>query len=148
MTFILTPQRVAAGRACESQKIWIDQFDATANIENNFGLSQRSINGDSNMDERSSKFPIESNLADLEQDLFGVLFEFHKKTMDLLRNSGLDDDKLESVSKRIKQLLADATAEMERTKNLSLSELLDAAYEDVKNMVDELSDPHDSVESV
>ena len=31
------------------------------------------------MDERSSKFPIESNLADLEQDLFGVLFEFHKK---------------------------------------------------------------------
>lgn len=100
------------------------------------------------MDERSSKFPIESNLADLEQDLFGVLFEFHKKTMDLLRNSGLDDDKLESVSKRIKQLLADATAEMKRTKNLNVSEFLDAAYEDVKNMVDELSDPHDSVESV
>jgi hypothetical protein len=112
------------------------------------GLSQRSINGDSNMDERSSKFPIESNLADLEQDLFGVLFEFHKKTMDLLRNSGLNDDKLESVSKRIKQLLADATAEMKRTKNLNVSEFLDAAYEDVKNMVDELSDPHDSVESV
>ena len=100
------------------------------------------------MDERSSKFPIESNLADLEQDLFGVLFEFHKKTMDLLRNSGLDDDKRESVSKRIKQLLADATAEMKRTKNLNVSEFLDAAYEDVKNMVDELSDPHDSVESV
>lgn len=100
------------------------------------------------MDERSSKFPIESNLADLEQDLFGVLFEFHKKTMDLLRNSGLNDDKLESVSKRIKQLLADATAEMKRTKNLNVSEFLDAAYEDVKNMVDELSDPHDSVESV
>jgi hypothetical protein len=108
----------------------------------------KTINRDSNMDERSSKFPIESNLADLEQDLFGVLFEFHKKTMDLLRNSGLDDDKLESVSKRIKQLLADATAEMKRTKNLSLSGLLDAAYEDVKSMVDELSDPHDSVESV
>ena len=100
------------------------------------------------MDERSSNFPIESNLADLEQDLFGVLFEFHKKTMDLLRNSGLNDDKLESVSKRIKQLLADATAEMKRTKNLNVSEFLDAAYEDVKNMVDELSDPHDSVESV
>ena len=100
------------------------------------------------MDERSSNFPIESNLADLEQDLFGVLFEFHKKTMDLLRNSGLDDDKLESVSKRIKQLLADATAEMKRTKNPNLSGLLDAAYEEVKSMVDELSDPHDSVESV
>ena len=100
------------------------------------------------MDERSSKFPIESNLNNMEQDLFGVLFEFHKKTMDLLRNSGLDDDKRESVSKRIKQLLADATAEMKRTKNLNVSEFLDAAYEDVKNMVDELSDPHDSVESV
>jgi uncharacterized membrane protein YukC len=100
------------------------------------------------MDERSSKFPIESNLNNMEQDLFGVLFGFHKKTMDLLRNSGLDDDKRESVSKRIEQLLADATEEMKRTKNLSLSELLDAAYEDVKSMVDELSDPQDSVESV
>ena len=100
------------------------------------------------MDERSSGSQIESNLTDMEQDLFGVLFEFHKKTMDLLRNSGLDDDKLESVSKRITQLLADATAEMKRTKNLSLSGLLDAAYEEVKRMVDELYDPQDSVVSV
>jgi ribosomal protein L11 methylase PrmA len=65
-----------------------------------------------------------------------------------MRNSGLDDDKRESVSKRIEQLLEDATAEMKRTKNLSLSGLLDAAYEEVKSMVDELSDPQDSVESV
>ena len=96
------------------------------------------------MDEQNSKSPDKPNLAAFEGNLFGAMLDFHKKVMDLLRNSGLDDDKLELVSERIKQLLAGATAEMERTKNLNLAGPLESAYEEVKSMVDELSDPHDS----
>jgi hypothetical protein len=51
------------------------------------------------------------------------------------------------VSERIEQLLADATDEMKRTKNLNLAGPLESAYEEVKSMVDELSDPHDSGET-
>ncbi len=96
------------------------------------------------MDEQNSKSPDKPNLAAFEGNLFGALFGFHKKAMGLLRNSGLDDDKLELVSERIEQLLADATAEMERTKNLNLAGPLESAYEEIKGMVDELSDSHDS----
>ena len=96
------------------------------------------------MDEQHSNSPDKPNFASFEGNLFGALLGFHKKVMDLLRNSGLDDDKLELVSERIKQLLADATAETERTKNLNLAGPLESAYEEVKGMVDELSDPHDS----
>ena len=37
------------------------------------------------------------NLVSTEADLFGVLLAFHKKTMTLLRESSLDDDKLKVV---------------------------------------------------
>lgn len=96
------------------------------------------------MDEQNSKSPDKSNLAAFEGNLFEVLFGFHEKAMDLLRNSGLDDDKLKLVSERIERLLADATAEIKRTKNLNLAKPLESAYEEVKSMVDELSDSNDS----
>ena len=96
------------------------------------------------MDEQDCNSPDKPNLASFEGNLFGALLDFHKKVMDLLRNSGLDDDKLKLVSERIEQLLADATAEMKRTKNLNLAEPLEATYEEVKSMVEELYKPHDS----
>jgi hypothetical protein len=68
-----------------------------------------------------------------------VLFGFHKKAMDLFRNSGLEDNKLKLVSERITQLLADVTAETERTPNLDLAGALESAYEEVKSMVGQLS---------
>ena len=42
------------------------------------------------------------HLASLEADLFGVLIGFHKKTMGLLRESSLDEEKLKAVTDRIK----------------------------------------------
>lgn len=96
------------------------------------------------MDAQTNKPPDKSNLAAFEGDLFGALFGFHKKAMDLLRNSGLDDDKLALASERIKQLLADATDEMTRKKNLNLVGPLDSAYKELKSMVDELTEPDDS----
>jgi hypothetical protein len=59
------------------------------------------------MDVQTNKSPDMPNLTAFEGNLFGALLDFHKKAMDLLRNSVLDDDKLELVSERIEQLLAD-----------------------------------------
>ena len=88
------------------------------------------------MDAQTNEPADKSNLIAFEGNLLGTLFGFHEKVMDLLRNSGLDDDKLKLVSERIAQLLVDATAEMERTKNLNVAGPLDSVYEEVKNMVD------------
>jgi len=95
-----------------------------------------------NMDKKNRRTSETPDIAAVEADLFQDLFLFHKKAMDLLRNSGLEDDKLDLVANRIKQLLADVTAEMQQTKNLNLKEPLESAYEELKRMVAELSDPN------
>ena len=93
------------------------------------------------MQEHNDKQPAEPNLSSTEGNLFGALFSFHEKTMDLLRKSSLDDDKLNLATGRIKALLEDATAEMKQTRDSSnLASRLEAAYAEVECFVDELSD--------
>ena len=46
------------------------------------------------MPEHNDKQPAEPNLSAIEGNLFGALFSFLEKTMDLLRQSSLDDEKL------------------------------------------------------
>ena len=91
------------------------------------------------MGEQDSESPDKSNFSTFEGNLFGALLGFHETLMDLLRNSGLKDDKLKLVSDRIKQLLADVTSETERTGTFDLAAMLDSAYDEVKGMVEELS---------
>ena len=94
------------------------------------------------MPEDNDNQPPEPDFSSTEGNLFGALFSFHEKSMDLLRQSSLDDEKLNLVTGRIKTLLEDATAEMQRTKDFSnLASRLEAAYAEVKCFVDELSDP-------
>ena len=94
------------------------------------------------MPEYDDNQPPELNLSAIEGNLFGALFSFHEKTMDLLRQSSLDDEKLSMATERMKTLLEDATAEMQRTQDLSiLAPRLEAAYAEVQCLVDELSDP-------
>ena len=92
------------------------------------------------MDEQADSPQDNPDLRSLETDLVGTLFGFHERTMTLLRNSGLDDDKIKLVADRIGQLLREATTEMERTKNLDLSGPLVSAYEEVRRLVEELSE--------
>ncbi len=87
-------------------------------------------------------------LASVEADLFGTLLAFHKKTMRLLRESSLDDEKLKVVADRIKTLLDDATAEMKQSQPLNLAERFEAAYEEAKRLVAELSRSHESGKDV
>jgi hypothetical protein len=83
--------------------------------------------------------PPKQPLASVEADLFGAILGFHKKTVTLLRESSLDDNKLKVVAERIKTLLDAATAEMKGTQQVSLTQQLETAYEEVKRLVDELS---------
>jgi hypothetical protein len=85
------------------------------------------------------KQPNTQSVAAVEVDLLGPIFGFHKKTVTLLRKSSLDDDKLKVVADRIKTLLDDANADVKQTKQISLTERLEAAYDEVKRLVDELS---------
>jgi hypothetical protein len=83
------------------------------------------------------------NLASVEADLFGAIFGFHKKVMTLLRQSSLDEEKLGVVADRIKTLLDNAAADVKQSQPLNVAERLEAAYEEAKRLVDELSGSHD-----
>jgi hypothetical protein len=83
--------------------------------------------------------PDNQPIASLEADLFGTLFAFHKKTVILLRESSLDDEKKKVVADRIKTLLDAAIADMKTTRQANVAERLEAAYQEAKRLVDELS---------
>jgi hypothetical protein len=83
--------------------------------------------------------PADLDLASAEGGLLGDLFGFHIKSMKLLRQSSLDDEKLTVVVDRIKSLLGDITAEIKRTKAFDMSGQLEAAYDEVERLVDELA---------
>jgi hypothetical protein len=81
----------------------------------------------------------EQPLASVEADLFGAIISFHKKTMTLLRESSLDGEEQNVVADRIKSLLDNATAEVKQTPQLNLRERLEAAYDEVRRLVEDLS---------
>jgi hypothetical protein len=86
-----------------------------------------------------TKQPTQPTLAAVEADLFGAIFEFHKKVMTLLRQTSLDEKTLKAVADRIKTLLDSVTAEVKGTQHLNLTERLEAAYNEVRRLVDEIS---------
>jgi hypothetical protein len=95
------------------------------------------------MKKQTSKPSDQPTLASVEADLVKVIFGFHTKTVTLLRQSSLDDEKLKVVADRIKTLLDVATAAMNETQQMNLTQRLEAAYGEVKRLVDELSvSPH------
>lgn len=85
--------------------------------------------------------PNKPTAASIESNLMGSLFGFHTKIVTLLRSSSLDDEKMNVVSDRIKTLLDAATADMKLTQQFNMTERLEAAYDDVKQLVEKLSGP-------
>jgi hypothetical protein len=89
--------------------------------------------------------PDEPSITSIEGDLFGVLIDFYKKTVKLLRTANLDDHKLAVASNRIHQLLEEIKAEIEQENaSLNLSAKLAAAQEDVKRLVEKLAASSDT----
>ena len=91
------------------------------------------------MPEQPKNRPPQPPLTSVEADLFGVIFGFHERTTALLRQSSLNEEKRNVAADRIKTLLDNATAEMKRVKQLNVRERLEAAYDEVKRLVEELS---------
>jgi hypothetical protein len=91
------------------------------------------------MKRQTSKPSAQPTLASVEADLFGAIFEFHKKTMTLLRQASLNDEQRNVVADRIKTLLDNAIAEVKQTQQLHVRQRLEAAYGEVKRLVEELS---------
>jgi len=83
--------------------------------------------------------PAQQNLEAVELELFGAIVDFHKKVITLVRQCSLDESKLNVVADRIKTILDSATAEIKATKQLNLKERLEAAYDEVRRLVDEAS---------
>lgn len=91
------------------------------------------------MKKQNPKSPSGPTLASLEVDLFGTLMDFHTRTMTVLRESSLNDEKRKLVGDRLESLIADATAEMSQSQQVNLTERLSAIYDEVKRLIEELS---------
>ncbi len=88
--------------------------------------------------------PNKTSAASVEADLFGSLFGFYGNMIGLLRESSLDDEKQKIVADRIKTLLDTMIAVIQQKQQLNLTERLEAAYGEVRALVDQLSGPSDS----
>src|SRR5262245_11783298 len=95
--------------------------------------------GRTKMTEQPKSRPPQPPLTSVEADLLGALFGFHERTTALLRQPSLNEEKRNVVADRIKTLLDNATAEMKRAAQLNVRERLEAAYDEVKRLVEELS---------
>ena len=84
------------------------------------------------------------DLAAFEADQFGAIFGFYGKSITLLRQSSLDEEKKKLAVEQINQLLQDVTEEMERSRDWHVAERLESEYEEVKRLVEELANPHGS----
>lgn len=91
------------------------------------------------MSKKDRKRSAEPDLASFEVNILETLLNFHKRTMALLRESSLSDEKLEVVSERLKSMLDDVKAKIGRSEDLDVAAPLDAVYEEVKRMVEELA---------
>ena len=90
------------------------------------------------MDDQSNKPADTPSLHALEGGLFGTIFGFHQKLMTLLRGAGLADDKLGVASERIGHLLNTIKQDITVHHDLNIQPRLDAMYEEVQRLVDEL----------
>jgi len=89
------------------------------------------------------KGPLEvPDIASFEADVLGVLFGFYKKSMTLLRQSSLDEEKIKIAGERICQLMENVPEEIKRSRDWNLAGRMESAYEEVKRMVEELANPH------
>lgn len=99
------------------------------------------------MPEHDKKRPSEPDLCPQEVELLGALFSFCNKSLVLLQQSSLDDEKRKIVGDRIKSVVADIRDEIKRTEDLDMSGRLEAAFEEIERLVDELSSGEEGEEA-
>ena len=90
------------------------------------------------MDNRTGKKRDAPKLDSIEGGLLGAVLGFHQKTMSLLREANLDDEKSKLAAERIKLLIDGMHDEIKGSKDLNVRERLESVYEEAKRLVDEL----------
>jgi hypothetical protein len=90
------------------------------------------------MDDQTSR-PPDTPIHALEGDLFGTIFGFHKKVMALLRAANLDDGKVDIAFAHLTLLIAKVREDIKLTNDLNIQPHLDSMYDQMKRLVDELS---------
>ena len=93
------------------------------------------------MEQKSTNVSDSPSLASIESNLFGLLFGFPHKLAMLMRQSELDAEGTTAANEKLKLLLDDATAEVERTKDFDMKHRLDAVYEEFQRFLKELAKP-------
>jgi len=91
------------------------------------------------MDDQDDQTPDHESFAAFEDNLFEALSECHQRITATLRGANLDESNLKVASKRISQLLKEATAEMKASKRFNVRDRLDKVCEEVESLVAELS---------
>lgn len=92
------------------------------------------------LDDQANKPPDTPDLRSFQGGLFGALFGFRKKLKGLLRAANLDDENERIAGERIHLLMDRATEEIKRTSDVDIQPRLDSLYEELKRMVEELSE--------
>jgi len=84
------------------------------------------------MSEQNEPKFTEPNFASFKGNLLGTMLTFQNKVTQPLRKSGLDDERLNLVGERIKQLFDSIAAEMKSTQTFESAERREAAYKEME----------------
>ena len=79
-----------------------------------------------------------------EKDILEALAGFQRRVVTMLRQSSLDEKDLKVAGEAISGVFATVTAEMKRTRSLDLTKPLEAGYEEIRRLVEELSSKKDN----
>ena len=94
-------------------------------------------------DREDGKAPDESEdkatIATVEGDLFQAEADFYRKSLRLLRQFSSDDEKLKSLSRRIKQVMESVLDEIRHSPDLDVARRIESAYKNIQHYAKELS---------
>lgn len=96
------------------------------------------------VDDQPQKPQDKPDLASFEADAFGALFRFYERTVTLLRQPSLNEEKKKVAGEHICRLMRSVTEDVQRSRDWHVAGRLESAYEEAKRLVDDLSNPHSS----
>ena len=79
------------------------------------------------------------SFASAEEDIFEALAGFQQRVVTMLRQSALDDGTAKVLSRHIDSVIQKITDEMKGSRNFNLAERLEAAYEEIRHLAEDLS---------
>jgi len=79
------------------------------------------------------------SFASAETEILEALARFKQRVVIMLRQSSLDDGTAKVLSRHIKSVIQEITDEMKGSRDFDLAERLESAYEEIRRLVEDLS---------